>query len=77
MIDRTVFQSFLGELEKISMSFGNKALLSSGLIGGGIAGAVGKDMYQDAQEGKVQRKHREMLQKQQIRALSQGGSEHG
>jgi hypothetical protein len=60
-------------LEKLSsLTGGQKALLGTGLIGGGVAGAYGKDAYQDAIEGKTMRKAREYQQKQQLLAYSKG-----
>jgi hypothetical protein len=72
-IDPEIIRSFADEIEKLSsMTGGHKALLGTGLVGGGIVGAYGKDAYQDALEGKTMRKAREYQQRQQLREYNRG-----
>lgn len=58
------FKFFADELEKISaLSGGQLAGLTAALGTGTVLGAVGKDMYQDAREGRVLRRQREDAQR--------------
>jgi hypothetical protein len=57
------FQFFVDELEKIALSGGQMAGLGTALGAGTLAGAYGKDFLQDAREGKVIRKQRELAQR--------------
>lgn len=70
MLNSRILSSFFDFLSKeAAFSAGQKALLGTGLAAGTGLGMVGKDAYQDAQEGRSSRVSREFQQKQQLKAI--------
>jgi hypothetical protein len=76
MLDPRVLAAFSDEMQKIAfMTPGQSALLGTGLVGGTILGAKGKDTFQDAREGKVMRRSREEQQKAMLQSFKNRGGE--
>ena len=72
MLSKVTIAAFVDEVTKIAgFTSGEKMLLTTGLVGGGLGGAYVKDAIQDAQEGRTLRKGREFQQKQQLKAFNQ------
>lgn len=77
MLDPRVLAAFSDEMQKIAfMTPGQSALLGTGLASGTILGAKGKDILQDAREGKVMRRSREEEQKAMLKSFKNPGGEH-
>jgi hypothetical protein len=74
MIDRSTFAFFRDELSKVAMSYstGEKAVAGLGLAGAAMLGGAGKEVYRDAQEGRVHRLGRKLERRQQLASYKQG-----
>jgi hypothetical protein len=77
MIDPTTIFAFSDELQKLAagsapLSSGVKAGLAATGLGGVILGSKGKDVMQDAREGRELRMGREAQQKMRIKAIKKG-----
>jgi len=73
MLDVATFGFFTDELSKMAgFSSGEKALAGLTLAGGTVLGAMGKDLHQDALEGRTYRKGREFQQRQQLASFKKG-----
>ena len=76
MIHPVTISAFSDELHKLAssapLSSGVKAGLAATGLGGIIIGAKGKDVLQDAREGRELRMGREAQQKMRIKAIKKG-----